>query len=75
MLKLKWMLLSTLLILSACQTSTPIAVATKQWVVPAVDPQQRAKEQQALSMSMQSLQDWNTFLSSLPTAPAPLPPR
>lgn len=75
MLKLKLLLLSTLLTLCACKTLTPIAVATPKWVVPAADPALKAQEQASLQELAITSQAWAKWLSALPeqtpTPPAP----
>ena len=70
----KWLLPITLLA-TACATSTPIAVPTPTYHVPAVDSMQRQGETQALSTTAQSLCSWQKLVTSLPGAQATsLPP-
>lgn len=70
-MNVKLMPLSLLLILTACASTTPIAVSTPQWQVPAVDPKIKAQEMESLSETTLSLVAWNKWLASLPTAPVP----
>jgi len=57
----------TILMLSGCATSTPIAVSTPHWVVPAPDKELSAQESQAQAQLNMSLQAWSKWLLSLPT--------
>ena len=58
------------LMLSACATTTPIAVRTPQWHVPPVSQPQRQAENAALSHAATSLNDWQSAVTSLPQASA-----
>lgn len=60
-------LICSLGLLSACATSTPIAVRTPTYHVPAPPPQLVQAETQALSISALSLKDWRSVVMSLPT--------
>ncbi len=62
--------LSALLSLSACATSTPIARPTPTYHVPAVSAEQRAKEAAALQAAETSLEGWQKLVTSLPQASA-----
>lgn len=57
---------SLLLTLSACASTTPIAVPTPQWVVPPLSPKIAAAESAALQEAATSLADWEALVSSLP---------
>jgi hypothetical protein len=70
--KLKLLLLLSPLLLSACQTLTPIAVATPQWQVPAVPADLQVKEQTAEEATVSALAAWNKWLSTLPGQPPPV---
>ncbi len=66
--KLRLLLLSTILTLSACASTTPIAVSTPQWQVPAPDPVVSQQEAQAQVQMNLALQAWNKWLLASPTA-------
>ena len=61
-------LLPTLLLLTACAVSTPIAVNTPTYHVPPVDPSQRAAESAAIQAAATSQADWQKLVTSLPQA-------
>lgn len=68
-------LLSVLSLTAGCATSTPIAVSTPTYHVPAASPPQRAQENAALQAAAISSCDWQNAVMSLPTAKADsLPP-
>ncbi len=61
-------LLCSLLLISACATSTPIAVRTPTYHVPPADPLQRATENAALQAAATSQCNWRSAVMSLPGA-------
>lgn len=63
-------LLCSLTLISACATSTPIAVRTPTYHVPPADPSQRSEENAALSAAATSQAHWQRLVTSLPTARA-----
>jgi len=70
MQKFKLLMLSTLLMLSACASTTPIAVRTPQWQVPPVAQEIKAQEIKAQAKAKTSLESWDQLVSRLPTPSA-----
>ena len=67
--KYKLLILSTILMLSACASTTPIAVSTPHWVVPSPDPELQAQYQAAIAEVTAATQNWNKWLYNLPGLP------
>lgn len=63
----KLILLATLLTLTGCASTTPIAVSTPQWVVPPVDKEIQVQEAAASSEMEIALQAWSKWLLTLPS--------
>ena len=67
--------LLVLMTLTACASSTPIAVRTPTYQVPAVAPAQRAEETATLQELIQASSAWSKWLSDStpPTSPPKTP--
>lgn len=63
------MMLSAVSLISACATSTPIAVRTPTYHVPPPDLQLRSQENAALAHAATSLKNWQCAVTNLPPTP------
>lgn len=66
-------LLCSLSLLTACASTTPIAVRTPQWHVPPVPAFQRQQENADLKAAEQSSNAWQCAVMALPGSSDPLP--
>lgn len=71
----KLLLLSTILMLSACASTTPIAVPTPQFKVAPVDQEIKQQEMAALSQMTIASAAWSKWVSDLPQPSTPAAPR